>query len=351
MSSKRFVLQTLCLTLVLLLVLAGITVYVDPLFHYHAPQEDIAYLISNQRYQNDGILKHFSYDAIITGTSMTENFKTSEFDELFGTQSIKVPFSGSYLRETAERLNQAFAHCSDIKYVVRSLDYYALVADKDAISDFSYPEYLYDDIWLNDVQYLLNKTIFCDYTLETLNRTSRGDVMTSFDNYARWSDWFFYGKQEVLSKTTRPMKSDQVAVLTNSQILQIKENLEQNIISLAREHPETEFFLFFPPYSIVCWDHWNQQGNIQARIDAYQYAAEILMDYDNIHLFSFNTYFDMICDLDNYKDLEHYGDWVNSKILFWMKNGEYELTEQNYQEHFEEMRAFHSSYDYDSLYG
>ena len=54
-------------------------VVVDPFFHYHAPLESLEYPLirDNERYQNDGILRHFTYDTIITGTSMTENFETS----------------------------------------------------------------------------------------------------------------------------------------------------------------------------------------------------------------------------------------------------------------------------------
>ena len=81
-------------TVIPLLLLAGITVIVDPYFHYHAPLEFLEYPLDNQRYQNDGIVKHFEYDAIITGTSMTENFHTSDLNRLFDVNSVKIPFSG-----------------------------------------------------------------------------------------------------------------------------------------------------------------------------------------------------------------------------------------------------------------
>ena len=48
--------------------------------------------------------KHFDYDAIITGTSMTENFLSSEFDSLFGVNSVKTTFSGASYKE----INQNF---------------------------------------------------------------------------------------------------------------------------------------------------------------------------------------------------------------------------------------------------
>jgi hypothetical protein len=58
----------------------------------------------DERYLNDGIVKHFDYDSIITGTSMTQNFRASEFDELFKAHCVKVPLSGASYREINELL-------------------------------------------------------------------------------------------------------------------------------------------------------------------------------------------------------------------------------------------------------
>lgn len=59
------------------------------MFHYHAPLKFLSYPLVNERYQNNGIVRHFDYDSVITGTSMTENFKTSEAQKLFGSDFIK----------------------------------------------------------------------------------------------------------------------------------------------------------------------------------------------------------------------------------------------------------------------
>ncbi len=42
----------------------------DPYFHYHKPFPFVSYRLYDERYINDGISRHFDYDAIITGTSM-----------------------------------------------------------------------------------------------------------------------------------------------------------------------------------------------------------------------------------------------------------------------------------------
>lgn len=132
-SNKKWSIGVLVLSLALILGGGIMTVIVDPHFHYHAPLKHLAYPLNNQRYQNDGIMRHFTYDALITGTSMTENFKTSEFDALFGVSSIKVPFSGAYYKEINENLEHAIARNHNIKIILRCLDSSLYFMDKDAM--------------------------------------------------------------------------------------------------------------------------------------------------------------------------------------------------------------------------
>ena len=126
---------------------AVLTAYVDPFFHYHSPRTDeFFYTLDNQRSQNDGIVKHFDYQGIITGTSMVENFKTTEADRLFGCSFIKVPLEGATFRETSELLRTALTANPDTRIVIRGLDINRLGNDKDLMrTDLGdYPTYLYD---------------------------------------------------------------------------------------------------------------------------------------------------------------------------------------------------------------
>lgn len=350
MTGKKFIILTLGGLFSVLLFFGGLTAVIDPLFHYHAPLDGLGYPIVNERYQNDGILRNFDYDAIITGTSMTENFKSSEFDALFGANSVKVPFSGGFLKEFHDRLQRAFQEKPHIRYVLLSLDYYAVTADKDKLSNYAYPTYLYDDSYLNDVQYLLNKSILLTYTAEVLYHTASGQPTTSFDEYANWMPWRVFGKDAVDQTYSRPSKSAEETSFSEDDALRIRENLSQNVLSLARAHPETDFYLFLPPYSIYTWDKYHQAGMLNTVLEGQSLAIETLLGYDNVHVFSFNDCFDMICDLDNYKDIEHYGEWVNSQILDWMSRGEHELTWDNYQDYCDTVREFYINYDYDSLF-
>ena len=94
-------------TLLILAVFAGYIITIDPFFHYHEPVEGLAYTLDNSRYQNDGIVKNFGYDTLITGTSMISNFKTTECDILFGGTSVKTPFHGGSFKEVNHNLHAA----------------------------------------------------------------------------------------------------------------------------------------------------------------------------------------------------------------------------------------------------
>ena len=83
MTAKKWMQFFFIYSLILLIIIGGVVAYIDPFFHYHKPNSTFYYTLDNARSQNDGILKHFDYDAVITGSSITENFKTSEFDLLF----------------------------------------------------------------------------------------------------------------------------------------------------------------------------------------------------------------------------------------------------------------------------
>lgn len=349
-NGKKWGIILLSLLIAFLFVIGGATVIVDPYFHYHAPLEGLEYPIYNERYQNDGILRHFEYDAIITGSSMTQNFKTTEMNALFDVNAIKVPFSGSSFKEINDNLITAFEANPNVKVVVRALDCDEFLKDKDSMRYDSYPEYLTDDIWYNDVQYIFNKKVFFEDTLNVLKYTANGNKTTTFDEYGNWMAYKKFGIEGVLSQYSRPSYTAEIYGMTDSAERRLRGNVEQNIVSLARQYPDTEFYYFLPPYSICYWDNMKQTGSMQLKIDAFKLATELMLEQDNIHVFSFFDDFDMITNLDNYKDISHYHEDINTQMLHLMKAGEHRLTWDNYQDHWDAVYAYYSQYDYDSLF-
>lgn len=349
-SSKRWVLMFLASLVIVLAILGTFTIVVDPFFHYHKPLKSLAYPIDNERYQNNGILKHFDYDAIITGTSMCENFKTSEFDELFHVHSVKTPFSGASYKEINDNLAVAVAHNDNIRIILRGLDYNKLMEPADTMRyDLAtYPWYLYDDTPFNDAAYLFNKFVFFENTCAVISYTKSGGQTTDFDSYVNWMSSVTFGKEAIQRQYERPEKVSEPVEISEQDYANIRDNLKQNVFDLVSANPQIEFYLFFPPHSIYWWDKLYRNGDLDKQLKAEKYAIELILQYENIHLFSFSNEYDIICNAENYKDTTHYSEEINSRMLKWMSNGTHEITAENYESYCAEIKEFYGNYDYDN---
>lgn len=354
MTNKKWVLTFFSLLLAVLALAAGLTAGVDPYFHYHKPLKGLNYYFDkdSQRYVNDGILRHFDYDAILIGTSMTENFKASEFDALFGVHSVKVPLRGASYKEVNDYLERAIRRHGGITTVIRVLDYSKIMEAPDTMryDADSYPDYLYDDFLPNDVKYLFNKSVLLGPVVDVFQQTASGKPTTDFDTYSNWMEGSTFGKKAMKKEYIRPAKVNDVISMSEEDFENETASLTQNVTALAQQHPEIQFYLFFPPYSIYYWDGVNQKGELPRRLEAERLAIETLLEYDNIKLFSFTDEFDMICDVNNYKDETHYSEEINSRMLEWMSRGEHQLTAENYAEYCTKVSDFLRNYDYDALF-
>lgn len=355
MRSKYWLAGWLVLVTAMLAVIGSYVYRVDPYFHYHKPDTGrYFYTLDNQRSQNDGICKHFDYDALVTGTSMTENFKISEVNALFGVNAIKVPYSGGTYKEINDSLVIAFQNNPNLKTVIRCLDYSKLLEEKDAMRNDlgKYPTYLYDSDPFNDVFYLFNKDVlFSRSYAMTLAAKEPGfqPGITSFDAYSRWQDHYTFGTQTVLQNGLDISPAGSAAHLSDADRETILANITQNVTSLADAHPGATFYYFFSPYSAAWWASRINDGTMEKWLEAEEYIISLILEHDNIRLFSFNGRTDITTDLNNYKDTIHYGEWVNSFMLRSMCDGKCRLTKENYRQYLAEERQFYMSFDYASL--
>ena len=358
MDPKRFLAVLIIIILAVLATLASVTFYLDPLFHYRAPRQGYYYDLpeQNERLQNDGIMRHFDYDAIVTGTSMCQNFKTSEVDALFDTKSIKTCFSGGTFYEIANALDTAFAANPEIRYVFRGIDYIQIPDEPDKLNydAAQYPEYITNGPGIDDINYLLSKTVFFDYTVNMIKDRIAGvpGGVESFDVYENYTEdivngsGYGYDALVALYGDVSYQGPGQVQTLSEEEAATARENAAQNITRLANEHPDTQFYLFLTPYSIYYWKLSSEEGTIDKQIDAEKIMIEEVIGCDNIHLYSFNDMEDVVCDLDNFSDKLHYSEKINSMILEYMKEGKGLITKDNYISYLERERKLYNDYDY-----
>lgn len=331
----------------ILLLLGAATILIDPFLHYHQPLEQLEYPLKDERYCNDGIQRHYEYSAMITGTSMTQNFKASQLEELWGEQAIKTSFSGATFHEVKGAIERALSYQENLRMVIRSLDGNRIICPADEDEYQGMPEYLYDDNPFNDVEYLFNKEVAAQ-ALAVLNYTRAGNQTPTMDEYGSWAQYAAYGEEAVLRTVTELGDSWEETVLTDADRGMIRENVGENVLELALEHPDVTFYVFYPPYSIVYWRALTQTRQLEAQLEAEQLATEILLQADNIRIFAFADETEMVADLDNYMDSLHYGPWINEQILQWMYEGSHELNTENYEEYYQNIKEIYQNYPYDN---
>ena len=354
---RKAILGIICfsaLVTAVMVCVAVLTAYVDPFFHYHSPRTDeFFYTLDNQRSQNDGIVKHFDYQGIITGTSMVENFKTTEADRLFGCSFIKVPLEGATFRETSDLLRTALKANPDVRTVIWGLDINRLGSNKDLLrTDLGeYPTYLYDDNPFNDVNYLFNRDVVFSRVFPMLRDRGNPEIakgITSFDEYSNWmnEEDIAFGRKSLYPDGVKRNKPEPREDLLDVEMDMVLENIQQNIVALARSRPDVTFYCFFTPYSAKWWQQELEGERLEMEIEAEQITTRELLKCSNIRLYSFNILTDITTDLNNYKDATHYGEWINSMILLYMHEGKCLLTADNWEAVLEAERDFYTGYDY-----
>ena len=349
MQAKRWLAGFLGIFLAGLAGCMALVIWVDPFFQYHKPLAWFPYLVDNQVNQNPGLAKHMDYDGILIGSSMTASFNTDWFEELMGMKTQKLSYNGSYPKDLSNIMQLVFdAKGDQVKAVYMAVDQSTFSADPEE-TKFPVTDYLYDDNVFNDVPYLLNKDVLLDYILRPL--ADRKDASDWAELYKPWWTDEYYNKANVLMYyEAAEEKQEEEALAADYFKDAVEENLQKNILPYIEAHPETEFYIFYPPYSILFWNDVTREKELEAVIGRLEYMTERLLNYENVHVFNFLGKEDIICNLNNYADYMHYHKNVCRYITECFATGENELHPENYGQAFDEIRTLTMSYNYPAIW-
>ena len=334
---KRFCILTLCLTLAVCTALGGIVFVIDPFNVYRADSDLKKIIYQIPYYQNTGIARHAKYDTLITGSSMTQNFRAWWFNEKFGCNAVRLSFDGGILQDFDALLTCALKSGNPIKAIYFGLDNY-LITDDSKLNDIKdrVPTYLYDDNPLNDVNYLLNKDILFSY-------------IPTYFSYKRLATYDFYemnawdttnpefSEAEVYKSYCEPEAQDPVP---EDEFIDESDVLLDTLLKYIRENPDISFTFFAPPYSKLYWNSLKISGKLTATVAAMKHVYGELLKNENVRLFYFQNDFERIENLNNYKDETHYRTEYNEYMLDCFVSGERELTSSTYAAVLDQMVAY-----------
>ncbi|MCI9016710.1 MAG: hypothetical protein HFJ53_06075 [Clostridia bacterium] len=347
MDSKKWTFITLTITFMLLLMIASVMIYIDPLFQYHKPLANIAYQINSQDYQNPGMVKNFDYDSLMVGSSMTENFSMSWFKENMGLNVLKVSYSGARPKNIKKITEMAQERNKNLKTIFLGYDLFTQATAPDKLNH-ELPEYLYDDNIFNDIEYWFNKDLI-KRTYKVLKNTKEGNTSTTLDEAYNWNNSYQFSENETIKDYSINRRNAKIAY--DSGLKNTKSNMEKNIKPIIENNPNTEIYIFYPPYTILYWHKIIEDNKIDLIFDQLEYSMEEFLKYDNVKLFYFQNIEEIITNLYLYRDYSHYNQKINDYMSQCFKEKKHLITKENYKEEIEKMKELILNFDYDIYWG
>lgn len=349
MKWKRWLTGFLAIVLAGLTGCAALVIFVDPFFQYHKPLAWFPYLVDNQVNQNPGLARNMDYEGVLLGSSMTTAFNTDWFEEVLSIKTQKLSYNGAYPKDEANIMDVIFEAKGDsVKAVFMAVDERTCSA---GVEETKFPitdaKYLYDSNPFNDAKYLWNKDVLLNYILRPL--ADPEDASDWSELYKPWWTDEYYEKAPVLMYYT-PAEIKEEALPEDYFLEGLYANLEKNICPYIEAHPETEFYIFYPPYSILYWNDIQRSRELDAVIKRLEVMTERFLGYDNVRVFSFLNQRDIILNLNNYADYTHYHKDICRYITDCFGTGECELSLENYKEHFADLANLAATYDYESIW-
>jgi len=348
MSSKKWFISLISITMVIVILFGALQFYLDPLLQYGGERGPLTFRKYDELYGNPGIAKNYDYNAVLLGPSTAENTDINELNSLFGCDAIKVTYAGG----SAYNHKRIFDICTDsrnrVDKVFWAFDETSVTKDANT-SRWPLPEYLYDNNIINDVSYLLNLDVFYFYTLFDIKKTLNHQNDTIMLEGTWGDDESIYCKKNALLSVSYPKRQheNKGEKYFESELL---DNLELNILPMIEEHPEIEFNFFMVPYSILYWYLAKSDGTLDARIYNDRIVMGKILDHDNVKVYFFQDEKEVITNLDLYKDYTHYKPSINSWMLEEMKKGSHLLTKETYNQKLDDFYDYLNAFDYDNLF-
>lgn len=340
---KRWACGLLAGLLVLLSASAAVVYAVDPCLYYRMPEQRQP-VFFEERHQAAGLAKNVEADTVLLGTSMAANYRISQIEEAFGGSGLRITLPDGYFSEFDQVMDVLFRYQSPER-VIFALDLNILIRSEEGITD-ALPEYLYNESKLDDVKYLLNKdTLYYSVYSLAADAAGQGEAL---DEAFTWDANYWWNHMTAMANYTRPEQAAQT-VPADAYLANVEANLAV-IRSWAEEHPETEFHLFFTPYSILFWDKAARQGQTDALLTALDAACQSLLEIENAKLYGYLFDTEIVDDLDRYCDHIHHSGEVCRMVLEKMAAGEMLLTEENLQETLANWQDFVVHYDYEKFW-
>jgi len=270
------------------------------------------------------------YDSLVAGTSMCMNFSLADVRTCLKWKApLKITAPGCHSATFRLFVDRAYRYRA-LRHVLCSVDLLWL-DNPPGSHHVALEPFLYDRSFVSECSYLLNGDVVFGAAGET--------VLANFRRDARLNPDLMFGlrdvahrvscggsrvMQELMALKTTAGGSEETRDENNkSAVDRMLGNVRRDIIPLVREHPETEFLFFFPPYVNIKWAECLAAGTLPTLLAAKEAIAEELCACPNVAVFDFQAEVALVTDPNQYKDAVHYSPEVSRRLLEDMGTGRF----------------------------
>ena len=343
MKAKTFFLAALSCALLLLAGSAGVVVWADPMLTQGLKEGETA-VFTNERYQMAGLIRHQDYSQVVMGTSLVANYRASWFTEGTGEKTLKISFPDGWISEFDTALDLVFRTHPGVKRVYFCLDPNILIRPEEERT-VELPAYFYNRNPFDDVEYFLNAD---SLALAVRTLLQGEDSKLPLDEAYVWDKNFVFSVGSALAGYPRPEITG-TTLAADAYLAAAEQNMDV-VCAWAERHPDVQFVVWFPPYSVLYWDQMERLGKTEAIFNALEYAMDRMLDHENVCVYSFLNAQGIITDLSQYTDHIHCSGAVTAWETKSMLEGTWQVWNWIVSKHIDELRKFVTSYDYDGIF-
>lgn len=292
----------------------------------------------NEAYHLNALIIRFrSFDSVIAGTSLSQNFKCSSFDKVTGGFSYKLTVSGGKIWQTCKIIDFA-CRKQKIKYVLLDLNPQALMWGGPPESGRGSDEmhYYSENSLPGDL---------CDgttlWSLKDREKYYKRRRSTENDDPSEWSRDDIYNwevkrpcSREAFAHDIRQNVAGRSAPERRQSYLSF--NIHDNLLPLVRRYPDIRFYLFLPP--LTPFAYIGSEDAVPAR----KAIMDAFLPLPNVRLYDFQSCTEVCMNYDKYCDAVHYSSEISEWILEQIKNDSFRVTPQNrsaFEKRFSDMLA------------
>jgi len=353
----------------IVLAAAALNFLVDPLQIFRPARLFAAMYSPDSRMQNAGLIRSQDFDTVFMGTSLAIHFRQSDIDRVLGGRSLKLSMTGSSSREQIFVLEAALQRHP--RRIIWEVDDWIFRDTPEIDADPYLPADLYRRNAQGIARYLFNGAMAREsvwiaarsipWLRPVVVRVTNGVVFSfpiadpddinvlkpDFDVAAAYNE---QKARASFASITDPARRAYLAEGYDYEAM--VRNFEQQAVRMIEAHPQVQWDIYFPPYSILQFVAMRDASPQTLKIvyDFTAYVARRLVGLPNVNLHDFRAVSDVTHSLANYSDVIHHSPAVDQMVLTWIAQGRFRVDSNTPTAPLEQLKAQVEAYHLDPAF-